>query len=78
MFFRLLILFLIVWFLIWIIRKQFMVSTDHKPSLKSDQAEDMLVCTHCGTHVPRSLGVEADGNFYCSQEHAELGPPDKS
>ncbi len=77
MIFRLLILFLIVWFLFWVIRKQFTASDDHKPSLKSDQTEDMLACAHCGTHVPRSLGVESAGKFYCCREHAELGPANK-
>ncbi len=78
MIFRLLILFLIVWFLFWIIKKQFSVDTEKKPSLKSDQTEDMIACARCGTHVPRSLGVESDGQFYCSREHAESGPVDRS
>jgi uncharacterized protein len=74
MIYRLLILFLIVWFLFWIIKKQFSLGADKKPSLKSDQSEDMIACAHCGTHVPRSSGVESDGKFYCSREHAESGP----
>ena len=55
MIFRLLLLFLVVWFLFWLIRKQLVNKNEEKPQLKSDQAEDMVACDYCGTHVPRSL-----------------------
>ena len=72
MIFRLLLLFLIVWFLIWIIRKQITDRNEEKPQLKSDQAEDMVVCEHCGTHVPSSLVHLQNDKNYCCKEHARL------
>ena len=72
MIFRLLLLFLVVWFLFWLIRKQLTNKSAEKPQLKSDQSEDMVACDYCGTHVPRSLIVHADSKHYCCQEHADL------
>ena len=72
MFFRLLLLFLIIWFLFWLIRKQVTDKSADKPKLDSDQAEDMIACDYCGTHVPRSLVVESDHKCYCCKEHAQL------
>lgn len=72
MIFRLLLLFLIVWFLIWIVKKQISDSNQSRPNLKNPQSEDMIACSYCGTHVPKSLGVELDGKFYCCQEHSEI------
>lgn len=39
-------------------------------------AEQMLACAHCGVIVPVSEGLADAGRFYCSQEHARLGPQD--
>ena len=72
MIFRILLLFLIVWFLFWIIRKQITDNSAQKPKLSTRQSEDMIACDYCGTHVPRSLIVEAGEKKYCCQEHAEL------
>lgn len=72
MIFRLLLLFLIVWFLFWLVRKQLTDQTADKPKLKSEQTEDMVPCDYCGTHVPRSLIVQSDNKNYCCKEHAEL------
>ena len=68
---RLLALFLIVWFLIWLIRKQFSLKTGNRSADIEDQSEDMLACKTCGTHVPRSLAVYRNDNCYCSEEHAD-------
>lgn len=76
MIFRLLLLVLIIWFLIWMFKKQFSQDTPDNNTSKADEAEDMLACAHCGTHVPKSLGVVDNDHFYCSKEHAELGPSD--
>lgn len=38
-----------------------------------DAVEDMVRCAHCGVHLPRSEGVEADGQFFCSTEHRDAG-----
>ena len=38
-------------------------------------AEDMVVCAHCGVHLPHSDAVvTADRLHFCSAEHRRLGP----
>lgn len=71
MIFRLLLLFLIVWFLIWMFKKQFSVSEDSAEKPKLKEAEDMIACKKCGTHVPKSLSILSDEEHYCCQEHAD-------
>jgi uncharacterized protein len=31
--------------------------------------EAMVRCEYCGTHVPESRAIEADGRHYCSPDH---------
>ena len=71
MIFRLLLLFLIVWFLIWLFKKQFSDEPESSTSDSDQESEDMLPCAHCGTHVPKSLGYQQYGKFYCCEEFAE-------
>jgi uncharacterized protein len=71
MFFRLLLLFLVVWFLIWLIKKQFAPDTEDSTQDSPQEAEDMLACKLCGTHVPKSLAVIRDQQAYCCSEHAD-------
>lgn len=78
MIFRLLLLFLIVWFLIWIFKKQFSVKHDSKPSLKDSQSEDMLACYYCGMYVPKSLAFRSGNKFYCNPQHANLDKPNNN
>lgn len=33
----------------------------------------MVACALCGTHVPESEAVRADGRTYCSEEHRRAG-----
>lgn len=43
-----------------------------KQSPKQDVAtasEDMVRCTQCGVHLPKSEAILANGNFYCSDAH---------
>lgn len=48
------------------------------PSRKNGgrQAESMVQCAHCGIHLPRSEALLSNGQTWCSQEHARLGPVD--
>jgi uncharacterized protein len=36
------------------------------------EAERMVGCRQCGVHLPISEAVEADGNYFCSEEHRRL------
>jgi uncharacterized protein len=50
----------------------------YRKSLKRDQApraaapEDMVRCTHCGVHLPRSESHASGEKFFCSEEHLRL------
>ncbi len=35
--------------------------------------DDMVRCTYCGVHQPKSESILSNGKFYCSQEHRNLG-----
>jgi uncharacterized protein len=35
--------------------------------------EDMVRCTVCGVHLPRSESFISRGKFFCSDEHRRLG-----
>ncbi|MGB7542765.1 MAG: PP0621 family protein [Burkholderiales bacterium] len=35
-------------------------------------AESMVPCAQCGVNLPRSEALEAQGRFYCSEEHRRL------
>lgn len=36
--------------------------------------EGMVVCAHCGVHVPASEALAAQGRDYCSLAHRDAGP----
>lgn len=41
-------------------------------SVKQDQpvaAEDMVRCSHCGVHLPKSESILAGGKYFCSEVH---------
>lgn len=40
----------------------------------SGGVEDMVVCAHCGVHLPRSEALIADGRAYCGALHRDAGP----
>jgi formylmethanofuran dehydrogenase subunit E len=70
---RLVLLFLIVMFLIWVLKKQF--GGKHQSDTETqtpDNTEDMVECEYCGTHVPKSLAVKHQGKFYCGDDHVDL------
>jgi uncharacterized protein len=33
--------------------------------------EDMVRCAHCGMHIPRSEGILAGENYFCSASHRD-------
>lgn len=46
-----------------------------KPAAGKRAPEDMVVCAHCGVHLPYSDAVtKANHEVYCSLEHQRLGP----
>lgn len=77
MIFRLLLLFLIVWFLLWMLKKQFAPDEAEKKTQKPLQGEDMIACHYCSIHAPQSSGLTRNGEFYCCEEHALLDENEK-
>ncbi len=71
MIFRILLLFLVIWGLFWILRKQFSDAPARRTGGQdaSHTAEDMLVCETCGVHTPKSLTVQVNDKVYCCHEH---------
>ena len=33
----------------------------------------MVVCAHCGVHLPESDSISVQGKFYCSEAHRHAG-----
>lgn len=44
----------------------------------SGQAENMVLCVHCGVHLPKRESIQTGGKFYCSEahRHTHTGKPE--
>ncbi|MGD9951648.1 MAG: PP0621 family protein [Burkholderiales bacterium] len=40
----------------------------------ASQAGELVACAHCGVHLPRLESLQREGEHYCGEEHARLGP----
>ncbi len=45
--------------------------TDPSPSHPPGPADDMIACSHCGLHLPRSEALVGGRGSYCSAAHRE-------
>jgi uncharacterized protein len=36
--------------------------------------QNMLVCAHCGVHIPQAEALMVSSQAYCCVEHQRLGP----
>jgi uncharacterized protein len=72
---RLLVLILLVVLAVWLIRRALahMAHKDTPPGQKAVEG-DLVACAHCALNLPRGEACEAGGLFYCSEQHARLGP----
>ncbi len=63
-----LIFFVIIALLIyWIIKSR--QPEDTETDSPPEAIEDMVRCTHCGVHLPKSESIASDDLFFCSDEH---------
>lgn len=62
-----------VWVAWWYFRKVKAAKKAAEPPAERSP-ERMVVCAHCGVHLPESESVAQDQLHYCSQEHLRLGP----
>lgn len=64
---RLLFLFAVIAVVYWLLKSY------RKQSPKQDApaatSEDMVRCTQCGVHLPKSEATLADGKFFCGEAH---------
>ena len=44
-----------------------------KPAAPPEPAA-MIVCAHCGVHLPRSDAVDGGAQWFCSEAHRLAGP----
>ena len=66
---KLIFLGLVVWLAVYILKRAF--KPNHNNKADNVQAENMVQCSTCKVHVPRSEAFLVNGKFYCSQAHIE-------
>jgi uncharacterized protein len=65
-------------FLVLAIAVAWVAFKGYRKSIMRDRApreaapEDMVRCTHCGVHLPRSESHASEDKFFCSEEHLRL------
>jgi uncharacterized protein len=69
---RLIFIFVIGLIIYWIIRAYVRRVPREDAESQARVGEDMVRCSHCGVHLPRSESILAEGKFYCSEEHRRL------
>ena len=67
------ILFLIIAFIVYVGFKGASRGRRQEPGGEGKKPESMVACARCRVNLPRSEALEADGRFYCSEEHRRLG-----
>lgn len=72
---RLIFIGFIIWLVIYIFKRN---ANQHRTTKSSDKKvntpeniEDMVQCTNCAVHLPRSEAFLVNGNFYCSRAHIQ-------
>ena len=57
---------------VWAVLKSYRKSARHRAAPRAAAPEDMVRCSHCGVHLPRSESHTSDEKFFCSEEHLRL------
>ncbi|MEW5943637.1 MAG: PP0621 family protein [Pseudomonadota bacterium] len=60
-----------VW-LIYVILKRYGRSIRQEKPPAAEGGEDMVRCSQCGVHLPKSESILSHGKHYCSDEHRRL------
>jgi uncharacterized protein len=64
---RLVIILIGLWLVLQIVKRA--LASRQKPPLGKPAIAPMIVCAHCGVHVPESEAIRAGSKLYCSEEH---------
>jgi uncharacterized protein len=59
---------------VWAVVKSYVKSKSraHDEAPRTPAPEDMVRCTHCGVHLPRSESHVSGEKFFCSEDHLRL------
>ena len=75
---RLIVLGLLVVLAVWLIRRALRGNApSERPPSREEQGPpegDLVICARCGLHLPRGEATGRKGVFFCSEDHARLGP----
>ncbi len=64
---KILLLGLALWLVLTLLR-QYRHSVDRSQPEQAKN-EDMVRCATCGLHLPKGESIEADGRFFCCEDH---------
>ena len=64
---RIIIILIGLWLVLTIVKRA--LASRQKPPADKPSVAHMVVCTHCGVHVPDSEAIRDDNMIYCSEEH---------
>ena len=56
----------------WVLKKRPERQARH-PTQRAPAPEMMVVCAHCGVHIPQSDSVVENNVFFCSEAHRQAG-----
>lgn len=72
---RFLLLLAIVVLAFWVVRRALARGkAGAAPRPPAGTQGDLVMCAHCGTHLPLAEARAVGDRVYCSDEHARLGP----
>lgn len=57
----------------WLIVSHYRARTDDRKS-SADIPEKMVICAHCHLHIPESEAIADSGQYFCCDEHRQIGP----
>ncbi len=64
---RIIIILIGLWLVLTIVKRA--LASRQKPPTDKPSVAHMVVCAHCGVHVPESESVQGGNKHYCSEEH---------
>ena len=57
--------------IVWWLRQSGRANATGKSPASPESPQDMVACTHCRVHVPRSDAVVGASGLYCCAEHRQ-------
>jgi uncharacterized protein len=64
---RIIIILIGLWLVLTIVKRA--LASRQKPPADKPSVAHMVVCAHCGVHVPESEAIRNGNQRYCSDEH---------